>query len=102
MIRRPPRSTLFPYTTLFRSPCRRLAERPAPGDHGIRVVRKDRLRVWIVRLEHEHVVADELDHRARELDALREIDAAEDAAHPRVLDRVVLDLGRHGAAHVID
>src|SRR2546430_7214157 len=22
MIRRPPRSTLFPYTTLFRSPCR--------------------------------------------------------------------------------
>src|SRR5256885_7385808 len=28
MIRRPPRSTLFPYTTLFRSPARRL-ERPA-------------------------------------------------------------------------
>src|SRR5258707_2027101 len=26
MIRRPPRSTLFPYTTLFRSP-------PAPWDH---------------------------------------------------------------------
>src|SRR5476651_2742816 len=24
MIRRPPRSTLFPYTTLFRSPCGRL------------------------------------------------------------------------------
>src|SRR3712207_8932496 len=23
MIRRPPRSTLFPYTTLFRSPCRK-------------------------------------------------------------------------------
>src|SRR5256884_9339067 len=32
MIRRPPRSTLFPYTTLFRSrgPCRRLAT----GRHG--------------------------------------------------------------------
>src|SRR2546425_4243582 len=27
MIRRPPRSTLFPYTTLFRSPMRREAER---------------------------------------------------------------------------
>src|SRR3712207_8976371 len=27
MIRRPPRSTLFPYTTLFRSPCS-----PLPGD----------------------------------------------------------------------
>src|SRR3712207_8564060 len=30
MIRRPPRSTLFPYTTLFRSPPRRRA-RPRPG-----------------------------------------------------------------------
>src|SRR2546421_5686329 len=28
MIRRPPRSTLFPYTTLFRSPC---AFRPEPA-----------------------------------------------------------------------
>src|SRR2546425_9149531 len=27
MIRRPPRSTLFPYTTLFRSPLRELRER---------------------------------------------------------------------------
>src|SRR2546427_8872979 len=26
MIRRPPRSTLFPYTTLFRSPCRETVE----------------------------------------------------------------------------
>src|SRR2546423_4195100 len=33
MIRRPPRSTLFPYTTLFRSPCVRAARalRPPPG-----------------------------------------------------------------------
>src|SRR5258707_10285589 len=30
MIRRPPRSTLFPYTTLFRS-CRRRAARPPRG-----------------------------------------------------------------------
>src|SRR6266487_6913415 len=29
MIRRPPRSTLFPYTTLFRSRCRRHADLPA-------------------------------------------------------------------------
>src|SRR5260221_2577905 len=28
MIRRPPRSTLFPYTTLFRSPVRPLSYRP--------------------------------------------------------------------------
>src|SRR3712207_7183616 len=31
MIRRPPRSTLFPYTTLFRSPAR-LASIPWPDD----------------------------------------------------------------------
>src|SRR6202021_1387323 len=29
MIRRPPRSTLFPYTTLFRSDCRKKQRRPA-------------------------------------------------------------------------
>src|SRR5258708_21730863 len=36
MIRRPPRSTLFPYTTLFRSPpaTRLTAERPPLGDGG--------------------------------------------------------------------
>src|SRR3712207_7119779 len=32
MIRRPPRSTLFPYTTLFRSPRRRLPPRDLVGD----------------------------------------------------------------------
>src|SRR2546429_2273900 len=32
MIRRPPRSTLFPYTTLFRSRAGR-PEVPVPGDH---------------------------------------------------------------------
>src|SRR2546429_6269823 len=31
MIRRPPRSTLFPYTTLFRSPHRPLAQHTARG-----------------------------------------------------------------------
>src|SRR2546426_4370934 len=31
MIRRPPRSTLFPYTTLFRSRCRSARPRPAVG-----------------------------------------------------------------------
>src|SRR6266700_4918902 len=33
MIRRPPRSTLFPYTTLFRSPVRRVAHRVGIGGH---------------------------------------------------------------------
>src|SRR2546429_1218162 len=40
MIRRPPRSTLFPYTTLFRSPIRdllgdALAERRGRHHHGL-------------------------------------------------------------------
>src|SRR2546425_3793948 len=34
MIRRPPRSTLFPYTTLFRSRIRRPAEGPVSGYPG--------------------------------------------------------------------
>src|SRR5258708_26757884 len=40
MIRRPPRSTLFPYTTLFRSAFRQRARHPAgahaQGTHGTR------------------------------------------------------------------
>src|SRR5437867_4270458 len=47
MIRRPPRSTLFPYTTLFRSPLARLravrrspvVRDVAPGPHGGDAVR---------------------------------------------------------------
>src|SRR2546430_13383996 len=43
MIRRPPRSTLFPYTTFFRSPLGHLAKafavahpgEPQPGDHVV-------------------------------------------------------------------
>src|SRR5688572_31591166 len=48
MIRRPPRSTLFPYTTLFRSEAIRALERrlaaPLPGEIARRVVRG---QVWI-------------------------------------------------------
>src|SRR2546430_4643674 len=47
MIRRPPRSTLFPYTTLFRSHGRSCALRvevedlPDRHEHGVAVVRRD-------------------------------------------------------------
>src|SRR3712207_7294151 len=41
MIRRPPRSTLFPYTTLFRS--RRRQEHLAEGREHVRGLRLDRL-----------------------------------------------------------
>src|SRR5260370_14756479 len=43
MIRRPPRSTLFPYTTLFRSVfprCHPRIGRSRPPGHGLRACRK--------------------------------------------------------------
>src|SRR2546422_2273657 len=40
MIRRPPRSTLFPYTTLFRSPASRLGDRDIHAEVGAS------LRAW--------------------------------------------------------
>src|SRR5438552_7041183 len=42
MIPRPPRSTLFPYTTLFRSRLERLVKRPILHDHaqGVAVLKK--------------------------------------------------------------
>src|SRR3712207_7325061 len=46
MIRRPPRSTLFPYTTLFRS-----RRRAAPGDPG----RDPAPRQCLHRPDEEHV-----------------------------------------------
>src|SRR2546425_9864951 len=66
MIRRPPRSTLFPYTTLFRSPRqsgRRRGRgaavgwivRPAPGVEGqlqrVQLLRRHRHLVWRERLQ---------------------------------------------------
>src|SRR2546430_5922007 len=45
MIRRPPRSTLFPYTTLFRSALHRQRARATdddPQSHGVRTVEHER------------------------------------------------------------
>src|SRR5256886_10439446 len=57
MIRRPPRSTLFPYTTLFRSRGvrrRRRARRTAPGLSGVQ--RDER---WAARAVAERVRSEE-------------------------------------------
>src|SRR5256885_11986566 len=52
MIRRPPRSTLFPYTTLFRSPPGILLQRACPSDLAqLDLERRD--RVQMIRSE-EH------------------------------------------------
>src|SRR3712207_8431590 len=58
MIRRPPRSTLFPYTTLFRSRRRRGPLLLEPADVEVGVVRPtvgeamDQPRVAVVREDH--------------------------------------------------
>src|SRR5256886_6913306 len=72
MIRRPPRSTLFPYTTLFRSVLRDLARRHAdtvlrdaqqnprrPGVHGS-------LRLWRLRSLRDPQLLAELRHAVAE------------------------------------
>src|SRR2546425_2266333 len=62
MIRRPPRSTLFPYTTLFRS----VYDAPAASD-GTRVlimrlwprgIRKSRVDIWLKELGIHAALAD--------------------------------------------
>src|SRR2546430_11420928 len=40
MIRRPPRSTLFPYTTLFRSAKLKIDARPVAGGNLARIIRR--------------------------------------------------------------
>src|SRR2546429_1686761 len=47
MIRRPPRSTLFPYTTLFRSRC------VVTGDEAIALIREHHARWLHARERHE-------------------------------------------------
>src|SRR2546425_5312177 len=56
MIRRPPRSTLFPYTTLFRS--------PAPPQDGMQVFLFARPTVWEEKGEFRLTVVDLLSTEA--------------------------------------
>src|SRR3712207_7497777 len=62
MIRRPPRSTLFPYTTLFRSQREEERQRHPDGDPDPRFLRADRVRLAV---EHAEV---ERQHREDERD----------------------------------
>src|SRR3712207_7483908 len=53
MIRRPPRSTLFPYTTLFRSDGGHDDGRPRPSEICVRVQRCEKIRIHVEALaEH--------------------------------------------------
>src|SRR2546422_7433310 len=63
MIRRPPRSTLFPYTTLFRSDDERQVDQPVPSDDELRDERRRGAG------EHQHAAGDEAGQAERERDA---------------------------------
>src|SRR2546426_8578422 len=56
MIRRPPRSTLFPYTTLFRSPV--VNKEIGSGDQNLRLQRNLLSHV----LDESHHFGDQVDH----------------------------------------
>src|SRR3712207_8628234 len=57
MIRRPPRSPLFPYTTLFRSGAAILIHRPRASKRRVlKIVEEDPPAV-VVHLHHRHEVA---------------------------------------------
>src|SRR2546426_8487436 len=65
MIRRPPRSTLFPYTTLFRSvfmpggkcfPTASGVSRPGQGDVAVHFIARKRIDRKSTRLNSSHLV----------------------------------------------
>src|SRR2546430_8354118 len=67
MIRRPPRSTLFPYTTLFRSPVEQMVQQPCPSRirEKLRSVSDQTTRGDAVLEAHApRAVVDHLHHRA--------------------------------------
>src|SRR2546422_8625264 len=60
MIRRPPRSTLFPYTTLFRSPKNPIVQTRAFGAEPVRV--GEQAAVWIRGLQEHGVMGRSEEH----------------------------------------
>src|SRR3712207_8918252 len=64
MIRRPPRSTLFPYTTLFRS-----LRAQAVSDAATLDVRDDSLHLRVVEAEHSRAVERNLDRKSTRLNS---------------------------------
>src|SRR3989454_3319139 len=92
MIRRPPRSTLFPYTTLFRS----LSEEALGGRLGVRLARRHS------REDRDPLVRRGLEERLRvELtrQAIHGLEAGAPPGLPVGLERFrqpAVDVGRHG------
>src|SRR5260370_25196970 len=94
MIRRPPRSTLFPYTTLFRSPEERRHEQ---RDHRHRPAKPGQLRLQPqIRL----VAAKAMDGQVRALQPRSEEHTSELQSHLNLVCRLLLEkkkIKRHTA-----
>src|SRR5260370_2987577 len=82
MIRRPPRSTLFPYTTLFRSHDRN--ERGAVDERGERVARR---REW----SRARGIRDDGSERAVVIDRRSEEHTSELQSHLNLVCRLLLE-----------
>src|SRR2546430_7812150 len=67
MIRRPPRSTLFPYTTLFRSHRHRRRPHPLPAPHALHDARRLSLRRPLLALLAAHGAAERSEEHTSEL-----------------------------------
>src|SRR5688572_32253324 len=68
MIRRPPRSTLFPYTTLFRSAARLIADEALPRERAELPVRRVPARL-AHRLAHAPVREPDADRKSTRLNS---------------------------------
>src|SRR5690349_22799873 len=75
MIRRPPRSTLFPYTTLFRS-----------GEEAAQVVRRGRQEVAVPR-QHVGGVVEVVQHRPRSEEHTSELQSRRDLVCRLLLEK---------------
>src|SRR3712207_8279964 len=93
MIRRPPRSTLFPYTTLFRSleALHRLEEhQPAEQLHVVRQVQGG-----VLAGEHEVVLRDDADAAAALVDHRSEEHTSELQSRQYLVCRLLLEKQKH-------
>src|SRR3712207_7809043 len=89
MIRRPPRSTLFPYTTLFRSLARQARSLLGPG-HG--AAEEERLRALRRRMAYKAIAfAHALRHRLRGTDPRSEEHTSELQSRQYLVCRLLLE-----------
>src|SRR5260221_9782229 len=97
MIRRPPRSPLFPYTTLFRSNARALRDERRPS---LQTVDRRSRRAGPLREEQELTASPEILHRLRHPSDEVVVAYIAGEARRSSINRIVDQVGLHHAGHV--